>query len=209
MRHSLDLAGRDERRPCAQAHGRRSAIGGDRSPGRDDPVSGRGDADSTLAELQAALAEKGHRFSVSAIWCFFARRRITLKKSAHAAEQDRPDILKRREDWFESQLDLDPERLGFIDETWASANMARRSGRAQRGQRLQASVPRGHWKTTTFVAGLRLDGLVAPLVFDGSINAQAFEAYVEQFLAPTLSPADIVVNGQFVQPQGAEGLRAD
>jgi transposase len=81
----------------------------------------------------------------------------------------------------------------FIDETWASTNMARRSGRAPRGERLRASVPHGHWKTTTFVAGLRLDGLVAPLVFDGPINAQAFEAYVEQFLAPTLSPGDIVV----------------
>jgi transposase len=81
----------------------------------------------------------------------------------------------------------------FIDETWASTNMARRYGRAPRGERLRAAVPHGHWKTTTFVAGLRLDGVVAPLVFDGPINAAAFEAYVEQFLAPTLQPGDIVV----------------
>ena len=74
----------------------------------------------------------------------------------------------------------------FIDETWASTNMARRYGRAPRGERLRAAVPHGHWKTTTFVAGLRLDGVVAPLVLDGPINAAAFEAYVEQFLAPTL-----------------------
>jgi DDE superfamily endonuclease len=67
------------------------------------------------------------------------------------------------------------------------------SGRAPRGERLRACVPHGHWKTTTFVAGLRLDGLVAPLVLDGPINVQSFEAYVEQFLAPTLSPCDIVV----------------
>jgi transposase len=91
------------------------------------------------------------------------------------------------------QLDLDPEKLVFIDETWASTNMARRYGRARRGERLRAAVPHGHWKTTTFVAGLRLDGVVAPLVLDGPINAAAFEAYVEQFLAPTLQPGDIVV----------------
>src|SRR5271166_6572608 len=63
---------------------------------------------------------------------------------AHAAEQERPDILRLREDWFESQLDLDPERLVFIDETWASTNMARRYGRAPKGERLIAAVPHGH-----------------------------------------------------------------
>ena len=63
------------------------------------------------------------------------------KKTAHASEQDRPDILKRREDWFESQLDLDPERLVFIDETWTSTNMARTHGRCARGERLRAQSP--------------------------------------------------------------------
>jgi transposase len=115
------------------------------------------------------------------------------KKTAHATEQDRPDVLKRREAWFEGQLDLDPEKLVFIDEIWASTNMARRYGGAPKGERLRAAVPFGHWKTTTFVAGLRLDGLVAPLVLDGPMNAAAFEAYVEQFLVPTLAPGDIVV----------------
>jgi len=71
--------------------------------------------------------------------------------------------------------------------------MARRYGRAPKGERLRAAVPHGHWKTTTFVAGLRLDGLVAPFVFDGPINALTFEAYVEQFLVPELKPGDIVV----------------
>jgi hypothetical protein len=59
------------------------------------------------------------------------------KKSAHASQQDRPDILKRREDWFDGQLDLDPQRLVFIDETWTSTNMARRYGRAPKGERLR------------------------------------------------------------------------
>ena len=115
------------------------------------------------------------------------------KKSAHAAEQERPDILRRRQEWFDEQLDLDPARLVFIDETWASTNMARRYGRALRGQRLRASVPHGHWKTTTFIAGLRLTGLVAPFVLDGPINRDAFGVYVEKVLVPELRPGDVVV----------------
>ena len=71
--------------------------------------------------------------------------------------------------------------------------MARKRGRVRRGERLRAAIPHGHWKTTTFVAGLRLEGVVAPLVFDGPVNALVFEAYVEQFLTPTLAAGDIVV----------------
>ena len=115
------------------------------------------------------------------------------KKTAHATEQDRPDILKRREDWFEGQLDLDPDRLVFIDETWASTNMARGYGRAPRGERRRAGVPHGHWKTTTFVAGLRRSGMVAPWVIDGPMNADAFTTYVSRVLVPELSPGDIVI----------------
>ena len=81
----------------------------------------------------------------------------------------------------------------FIDETWTATNMTRRYGRARRGQRLVASVPHGHWQTTTFLAGLRLDGFVAPAVCDGAVNGTSFRAWVEQVLAPTLSPGDIVV----------------
>jgi transposase len=81
----------------------------------------------------------------------------------------------------------------FIDETWASTNMTRRYGRAPRGMRLLAAVPHGHWKVTTVVAGLRTSGITAPCVFDGAINGARFRAYVEQLLAPTLRPGDIVV----------------
>jgi transposase len=115
------------------------------------------------------------------------------KKTRHASEQERPDVLSRRQAWFEGQPDLDPERLVFIDETWASTNMARTHGRCRRGERLRASVPHGHWKTTTFVAGLRTSGMVAPFVLDGPINADAFEVYVEKILVPELKPGDIVV----------------
>ena len=72
-------------------------------------------------------------------------------------------------------------------------NMTRLRGRAPRGERLVASAPHGHWNTTTFLAGLRQDRIVAPLVLDGPINGRAFRAYVEQFLAPTLQPGDVVV----------------
>lgn len=81
----------------------------------------------------------------------------------------------------------------FIDETGAATNMARRYGRGPRGQRLLASVPWGHWKTTTFVAALRVDQVTAPCVFDGPIDGVSFRAYVEQCLVPTLRQGDIVV----------------
>jgi transposase len=71
--------------------------------------------------------------------------------------------------------------------------MARRCGRAPRGERLRVGVPHGHWKTTTFVAGLRLQGIVAPFVLDGPINRDAFETYVARVLVPELTPGDIVV----------------
>jgi DDE superfamily endonuclease len=92
-----------------------------------------------------------------------------------------------------SRLDLDPTRLVFIDETWASTNMARKRGRCRRGRRLRAAVPHGHHKTVTLVAGLRLRGLVAQKAFDRPINAASFEEWVEKCLVPTLSKGDIVV----------------
>jgi transposase len=115
------------------------------------------------------------------------------KKSVRAAEQDRPDVAAARTAWAENQPKLDPTRLVFIDETGTSTNMARLRGRAPRGERLVSKVPHGHWKTTTFVAGLRANALTAPCVIDGPMNGDAFLAYVEQILVPTLKPGDIVV----------------
>jgi transposase len=101
--------------------------------------------------------------------------------------------LRRRWRWFEAQPDLEPERLVFIDETGASTKMARRYGRSLRGARCRAPVPHGHWRTTTFIAALRLEGMTAPMLLDGAMHGAAFLAYVEQVLVPTLSPGDIVV----------------
>jgi transposase len=115
------------------------------------------------------------------------------KKTGHAVEQDRPDVLSQRRAWFDAQPDLDPERLVFVDETWTATNMARSHGRCRRGERLRMGFPHGHRKTTTLVAGLRLSGIVAPMVLDGPINGDWFEAYVRHVLAPTLKPGDIVI----------------
>jgi transposase len=71
--------------------------------------------------------------------------------------------------------------------------MARMYGRAPRGERCRAPVPHGHWKTTTFVGGLTLDGVVAPMTLDGAMTGAAFLAYVKQVLVPTLAPGDIVI----------------
>jgi transposase len=88
---------------------------------------------------------------------------------------------------------MDPDRLVFIDETWTATNMARTHGRCAKGQRLRMGFPHGHRKTTTLVAGLRLSGMVAPMVLDGPINSDWFEAYVDQVLVPTLRPGDVVI----------------
>jgi transposase len=76
---------------------------------------------------------------------------------------------------------------------WAKTNMTRIHGRCARGQRLVAKAPFGKWRTLTFLAALRCDGLTAPCVIDGPINGMSFRAYVEQVLAPILKPGDIVV----------------
>lgn len=96
----------------------------------------------------------------------------------------------------------------FIDETGANTKMARRHGRAPRGQRLRVSVPHGHWMTTTFVGALRLTGMTAPMVIDGPMTGEWFEAYVAQVLAPTLSPGDIVILDNLPAHKGQAARRA-
>jgi transposase len=102
-------------------------------------------------------------------------------------------VKAARQMWFDGQLDLDPEKLIFIDETGASTKMARLRGRAQKGERCRAAIPHGHWQTTTFTAGLRLDRLAAPMILDGPMDGAAFLAYVQQVLVPELKPGDLVV----------------
>ncbi len=115
------------------------------------------------------------------------------KKTAHALEQERPEVLRKRQAWFDSQLDFDPARLVFIDATGLSTKMVRLRGRSKRGERCRAGIPHGHWKTTTFTGALRLTGMTAPTVLDGAMNGVAFLACIEQVLAPTLNPGDVVI----------------
>jgi transposase len=123
-----------------------------------------------------------------------------------AAEQSRDDVAEARADWRDEQSKLKVERLVFVDETWASTNMAPRYGRGPKGKRVEGSALHGHWLTTTFVAALRHDRIDAPCVpphasrlawgpraFDGPINGDCFRAWTEQSLAPTLQPGDIVI----------------
>ncbi len=91
------------------------------------------------------------------------------------------------------RMRAEPHRLVFIDETGTTTKMTRLRGRSRRGTRLEADAPFGHWKTQTFIAGLRCDGLTAPWVLDGPMNRAAFDAYIETQLAPTLKPGDIVI----------------
>lgn len=102
-------------------------------------------------------------------------------------------MAAKRTRWRSAMRRLNPQRLVFLDETWATTNMARLRGRAPRGERLIEAVPHGHWKTTTLLMGLRADGPVAPLVVDGAINGTIFRAWVEQHLSRDLRSGDIVV----------------
>jgi transposase len=102
-------------------------------------------------------------------------------------------VKAARETWFEGQPDLDPCKLIFIDETGASTKMARLRGRAKRGQLCRAAIPHGHWKTTTFTAGLSLNGMVAPMVLDGPMSGEAFLAYIREVLVPELKKGEIVI----------------
>ena len=101
------------------------------------------------------------------------------------------------------QLGLDPDKIVFIDETWAKTNMTRIRGRAKEGQRVVAKVPHGHWKTTTLVAALDQKGMRCSATLDGAVNGDAFEAFVRQVLAPTLTAGDMVVMDNLSSHKGA------
>ena len=149
--------------------------------------------DLTLVEAVTELRKRRIRTSRSSLWRFLDRHEITLKKSLQAAERQRADVARARRCWIREQGMRDPARLVFIDETAVSTNMVRPNGRSPRGERLIGYVPLGHWETVTFVAGLRLTGVVAPMLINGAMNGEIFLAYLEQCLAPTLKRRDIVV----------------
>jgi hypothetical protein len=117
--------------------------------------------------------------SRTAVWRFLERHNVTVKKTLGASEQEREDVARARRRWLQQQGFLDPARLVFIDETATSTNMVRLRGRCPRGERLIGSAPHGKWKTITLVAGVRNNGIVAPLLIDGSMNGTTFLAYLD------------------------------
>jgi len=102
-------------------------------------------------------------------------------------------VARARRRWIREQGLLDPARLVFVDETGVNTHMVRLYGHAPRGVRLVDRVPFGNWETITFVAALRHDKMVAPMVVDGPMNGELFLAYVKHCLVPALKPNDIVV----------------
>ena len=101
--------------------------------------------------------------------------------------------MAAREAWFEGQLDLDPDRIVFIDETAAATNMERRYGRAVRGERCRIAVPHGHYKTTTVTAAVRTSGPCAVDLADGATNGPRFLVYITSTLVPVLKRGDTVI----------------
>jgi transposase len=102
-------------------------------------------------------------------------------------------VAERRAAWKADQPGRDAGRLVFLDETWAKTNMTRLYGRAPVGERLVSKTPWGHWKTTTLIAALGIDGTRCATLADGAVDADLFEAFVAQVLTPQLRPGDVVV----------------
>lgn len=125
-----------------------------------------------------------------------------------AAERARPDIARKRKRWRTHQARIDRGRLLFIDETWIKTNMAPLRGWGPCGQRVYTDVPHGHWKTLTFLAALRHDGIEAPFVIDGPINGEAFLIYIEKVLVPALRPGDVVIADNLGSHKGKQARKA-
>jgi transposase len=130
------------------------------------------------------------------------------KKTLIASERDRPEVARFRRRWRAHQHRVDPDRLVFVDETWMRTDMTRMRGWCPRGTPLLAKVPHGRWRTLTFVAGLRRGEVVAPCVFDGPINGRLFTAWMEQSLAPSLRPRDVVVLDNLGSHKGERARQA-
>jgi transposase len=120
-------------------------------------------------------------------------RSVAKKKTLIASEQDRPDVVEKRLQWRTFQGQIDPDKIVFIDETWAKTNMTRTYGRSLLGTRLIEKIPYGRWQTTTFLGALKATGFIAPLTVEGPINGAIFRSWVEQHLAPALQPGDLVI----------------
>ena len=102
-------------------------------------------------------------------------------------------MQQARNDWTQQQPGWNAAKLVFLDETAVTTNMTRLRGRSARGSRCLAYTPHGHYKSTTFIAGLRCDAVSAPMVIDGPMDGMTFVTWVREFLCPSLSAGDVVI----------------
>ena len=149
--------------------------------------------DLTLKEILERIGERAVSTSATSLWRFFDSHGISFKKTLHASEQLRADVALERQVWRQNQPTFDPDKIVFVDETGTTTAMTRLRGRCKCSERLIGRAPHGHWKTTTFVAGLRNTAITAPYVVDRPMNGEIFLAWLEQALIPTLTENDLVV----------------
>lgn len=104
-------------------------------------------------------------------------------------------MAQRRRNFCIARRFVNPQSLVFLDESSAQTNMTRRCGRALVGKRCNDHTAHGHWQSTTLLSAIRADRVIeqATVIYDGPMNAQTFEGYVQQYLAPSLRPGDVVV----------------
>jgi transposase len=159
--------------------------------------------DATLAELRDRL---GRPCSLSTIARVLARQGYTRKKKTlYADERDTPRVAAARARFDARMATVDAAHLIFVDETGVTTNMTRRYGRAPRGERVQGTAP-GEWQNVTLVVGLRPTEVVAPFMFVGATDTPTFQQYVEEVLAPTIGPGDVVVWDNLKPHQHTETL---
>jgi transposase len=174
--------------PKPHGGGRQPALGPDDLERLRELVKAQPDA--TLEELRKSLDAS---CSIMAIARSLHKLKITRKKKdLHAQERQDPETGRKRKDFCAKAARLDPRRLVFVDETGAHTAMTRTHGRAPVGERVYGAIP-GHWETVTLISGMRLSGVTAPLILEGSTDTAAFESYVEQVLVPQLRPGDVVI----------------
>ena len=102
-------------------------------------------------------------------------------------------MAQGRRRWRRRQGGIDPSRLVFLDESAIKTNMTRLRGRCPKGQRLRFACPHGHWRTTTVIGAVRLDGTTAAMAIEGATDTEVFRAYVQEVLVPTLRTGDLVI----------------
>jgi transposase len=167
--------------------------------------------DITMTELAGELAGMACGLIRPRCRAGIGEMTIVIKKSLLASEQDRPDVAAARREWVtnrQPRMRLEAHRLVFVDETGTTTKMVRTRGRCAKSQRLKGQAPFGHWKTQTFIAGLRRGALTAPFVVDQPMNRRIFDTWVRTQLVPTLSKGDVVILDNLAAHKSAAAERA-